>query len=332
MPRVLITPTTLKHIHHDGPHMALLRKAGIEIVTPPEPWDHQLVEEEVIQLLHGIDATIAGMEPYTERVFAAHPQLKVVARVGVGYDAVDVAAATRHGVAVTITPGTNHETVAELTFALLLALTKQITTDDRQMRQGIWHRHVTIPVRGSTLGIVGLGRIGKAIAVRAQAFGMKVQAFEVQPDQEFVKQQGIRLVDLPTLLQTSDVVSLHAPATPETKHLINRQTLAMMKPTAFLINTARGGLIDEPALVEALKNGKLAGAGLDVFAEEPPAKDHPFYQLDNIVMTPHTGGTDTKSRIDMAELAAKAVVELLAGRWPEELVVNKDVRVSYARK
>lgn len=324
MKRVLITPTTLKNI--PGRYRTLLEEAGMEIVTPPEPWDHQLREEELMQLLPGIDATVAGMEPYNAKVLAAFPQLKVVARVGVGYDAVDLDAATALGIAVTITPGANHDTVAEHAFSLLLAWAKHVTTGDRELRLGQWNRQVTVPIRGATMGIIGLGRIGKAMALRAQAFGMKVIAHEVTPDAAFVAQHKIQLVDLPKLFKTSDVVSLHAPATPATRHLVNRETLAMMKPTAFLLNTARGGLIDEEALFEALHSRRIAGAGLDVFAQEPPPKDHPFFQLSNIVMTPHTGGTDIQSRLDMAELASRAIVELAAGRWPAELIVNGSVR------
>lgn len=324
MPRVLITPTTLKGI--EGNYLTLLREAEMEIVTPPEPWDHQLREEEILEQLKGVDATIAGMEPYNARVLAAHPQLKVIARVGVGYDAVDLAAATKQGVAVTITAGANHDTVAEHAFSLLFALAKQVVVDDRTVRQGKWIRHVTIPIRGQTLGIVGLGRIGKAMALRALAFGMKVIAYELQPDTNWLAQHDVKLVDLTTLLRQSDVVSLHAPATPETKHMINEKTLAMMKPNAFLINTARGGLVDEPALVAALKSNRIAGAGLDVFAQEPPPQDHPFFALDNVVMTPHTGGTDLQSRLDMAEFAARSIVELSQGKWPGHLIVNREVK------
>jgi D-3-phosphoglycerate dehydrogenase / 2-oxoglutarate reductase len=330
MPRVLITPTTLKNI--TGNYLTLLQKAGMEIVTPPEPWDHQLSEDEMMVLLKGIDATVAGSEPYTVKVLAAHPQLKVIARVGVGYDAVDMKAATEHAVAVSITPGANHDTVAEHAFSLLLALAKHVTIVDRQMRQGEWIRHCTVPIRGKTLGIVGLGRIGRAMALRGLAFGMKVIACEVNPDTAFVAQHHIKLVELPELFRSSDVVSLHAPATTETKHLVNRQTLALMKPTAFLLNTARGGLIDEVALVDVLKLGRLAGAGLDVFAQEPPPKDHPFFALENVVLTPHTGGTDTQSRLDMAELASKAIVELYAGHWPAELIVNQEIRQRFRWK
>lgn len=324
MPRVLITPTTLKGI--EGRYLTLLQQAGMEIVTPPEPWDHQLDEAEMMEQLSGISATVAGSEPYNDRVLAAHPQLKVIARVGVGYDAVDVEAASSRGVVVAIAPGANHDTVAEHAFSLLLALAKHVTIVDRQMRQGEWIRHCTVPVRGGTLGIVGLGRIGKAMALRGIAFGMKVIAHDVQPDASFSAKNQVRMVDLPTLFRESDVVSLHAPATPATKHLVNRQTIASMKPNAFLINTARGGLVDEEALFDALKHKRIAGAGLDVFAQEPPPKNHPFFGLENVVLTPHTGGTDTQSRLDMAELASTAIVELAAGRWPGHLIVNQEIK------
>src|SRR5438552_9486937 len=186
MPRVLITPVQMKGVQ--GTYLERLGKAGFEIVTPPAPWDHQLTEEEMFQVLPGVDATLAGSEPYTQKVLTSHPQLKVIARLGVGYDAVDVPAATEHGVVVTITCGTNHDTVAEHAFSLLLALAKYVTVTDRQMRQGLWIRDVTIPIRGRTMGIVGLGRIGKAMALRSLAFGMKVIAFDTQPDAAFAQQ------------------------------------------------------------------------------------------------------------------------------------------------
>ncbi len=324
MPRVLITPTQLHELQ--GPYINLLNDAGLEIVTPPAPWDHQLSEAELMVALKNVAATVAGSEPYTERVLQAHPQLKVIARVGVGYDAVDVPAATAHGVAVAISPGANHDTVAEHAFSLLLALTKHVTLADREMREGKWIRRITIPLRGQTLGIVGLGRIGKAMAQRGIAFGMKVIAHDVQPNDSFCQTHGIAVVELNDLFRRADVISLHAPMFSATLNMLYDSTLALMYPTAYLLNTARGGLIDEAALFEALKNNKIAGAGLDVFAEEPPSQNHPFFALPNVVMTPHTAGTDSKSLLDMAALAAKAIVELAQGRWPAEQMINQEVR------
>jgi phosphoglycerate dehydrogenase-like enzyme len=176
------------------------------------------------------------------------------------------------------------------------------------------------------LGIAGLGRIGKAVALRGESFGMKLLAHEPLADKAFVAEHKISLVPFDRLLSESDYLTLHVPLAPETRHVINRRTLALMKPTAFLINTARGGLIHEKDLAEALKSRRIAGAALDVFEQEPPPADHPFFQLDNVVVTPHAAGVDLKSRDDMAMSAAQAIVSLSRGEWPEEKLVNSEVR------
>src|SRR5262249_30218553 len=235
----LIAPMTLAGI--DGEFLHVLRNAGFELIFPGVA--HQLLEDELLHHLTGIDASLAGSEPYTPRVFRAHPQLKVVARVGVGYDAVDLDAATANGTAVTIAPGTNQEAVAELCFALMLGLAKDLPNQHNGLRAGGWPRRANIPLRGRTLGLAGLGRIGKAVAVRAQAFGRKVLAHDPYPDAAFAATHGIPFVSFEDLLRQSDFVSLHLPATRETRYIINRNTLALMKPTAYLLNTARGTLI-----------------------------------------------------------------------------------------
>jgi phosphoglycerate dehydrogenase-like enzyme len=321
MPKVLIAPMTLAGL--EGDFLRVLREAGFALVYPPQA--RQMTEEELLRELNGISASLAGSEPYTARVLQAHPQLKVVARVGVGFDAVDVEAATKQGVAVTIAPNTNQEAVAELCFTLMLCLAKDLVNQHLAVRAGQWPRRALLPLRGRTLGIAGLGRIGKAVAVRAQAFGMKLLAYEPYPDQAFVARHGVTLLPFERLLAESDYLTLHLPATPQTKHLLNKQTLAQMKPTAFLLNTARGALVCEADLYEALKVGKLAGAGLDVFEEEPPGKS-PLYELPNVVVTPHAAGTDLQSRDDMALSAAQAIVALSRGEWPADKIVNPGAR------
>jgi D-3-phosphoglycerate dehydrogenase / 2-oxoglutarate reductase len=321
MPKVLIAPATLAGL--DTSYLRLLREAGFEAVFPAQA--RQLTEEELLRSLKDIPAALAGSEPYSRRVIEANPNLRVIARAGVGYDAVDVPAATERGVAVTITPGTNQDSVAEHTFALILALAKDLINQHQGTRAGRWPRRSNLPLRGRTLGIVGLGRIGKAVAVRGHCFKMPLLAYEPYPDAAFVKQYGITLVPFERLLRESDYVSLHVPLTAESRHLINRRTLALMKPTAYLINTARGGLVSEADLLEALRAGRLAGAGLDVFEEEPPGVT-PLLELDNVVLTPHAAGVDVQSRDDMAESAARAIVALSRGEWPAEQVVNPEVR------
>ena len=321
MQKVLIAPMTLAGI--EGAFLNVLRGAGFELVFPPHA--RQMTEDELLGQLQGITASVAGSEPYTARVFDTYPGLRVVARVGVGYDAVDVDAATRHGVAVTIAPNTNQDAVAEQTFALMLALAKDLVPQHCAVKAGGWPRRATLPLRGRTLGIAGLGRIGKAVALRGKAFLMPLLAYDPYPDTAFARDHGITLVPFERLLTESDYLSLHLPATAATKHLINRDSLARMKPTAFLLNLARGSLVCEADLLEALKAGRLGGAGLDVFEEEPPGKT-PLAERDNVVLTPHAAGTDLQSRDDMALSAAEAIVSLSRGEWPAEKVVNPAVR------
>jgi phosphoglycerate dehydrogenase-like enzyme len=324
MPKVLIAPATLANV--GGAYLEALRGAGFDLVFSPFP--AQMVEEQLLPTLKGCDASLAGSEPYTRRVLEANPQLRVIARAGVGYDAVDLAAANERGIAVTITPGTNQDAVAEHAFALMLALVKNLIPQHQGTVAGRWPRQSNLPLRGRTLGIAGLGRIGKAVAVRGAVFGMPLLAYEPYPDQDFVRRHNVTLVPFERLLAESDFLSLHLPLTAESRHLINKDTLARMKPTAFLINTARGGLVCEADLYQAIKAGRLAGAGLDVFEEEPPGIS-PLFGLDNVVVTPHAAGVDIQSRDDMALSAAQAIVSLLRGEWPAEKVVNPQVRPKF---
>jgi D-3-phosphoglycerate dehydrogenase / 2-oxoglutarate reductase len=322
MPKVMIGPAPLARLQ--GDFLTVLKEAGFEFAYPKVAV--QLTEQDLLGQLHGIPAALAGSESYTRRVFEAHPQLRVVARVGVGYDAVDVKAATEHGVVVTIAPGTNQDAVSEHCFMLILALAKNLLRQHQPIRDGKWPRQANLPLRGKTLGLVGLGRIGRSMTTRALAFGMKVMAYEPFPDVAFVEKHGVRLAPLEDLLRESDYVSLHLPAMEGTRALINADRLKLMKPTAFLINTARGAVVDELALYEALRDKRIAGAGLDVFEEEPPLPGNPLLTLDNVVLTAHTAGVDLQSRDDMARKAAECIAAISRGEWPAECVVNPEVR------
>jgi D-3-phosphoglycerate dehydrogenase len=327
MTRVLISPTTLAGVQ--ASFVDVLKAEGFELVYHGQK--SQLDEEKILVTLKGIDAVLAGSEPYNERVLTAHPQLKVIARVGVGYDAVDCAAATRHGVVVATTPNTNQGAVAEHTFAMMLALTKNIVSQHVGTREGRWPRGSNIPMRWRTMGIAGLGRIGKATATRARAFEMKVIAYDPFPDTAWAAANDVKLVSLEELFRESDFLTLHMPALPETAKMVNAKMLALMKPTAYLINTSRGAVIDEADLYEALKARRIAGAGLDVFAQEPPG-DSPLLTLDNVVLTPHAAGVDLQSRDDMARSAADAIISLSRGEWPTEKVVNPEVKKTFRWK
>lgn len=328
MPKVMIGPAQLAKLDIEFVHV--LKNAGFDLIYPDK--QVQMVEEDVLRQFAGIPASLAGSEPYTRKVFETFPDLKVVARAGVGWDAVDQQAATDHGVVVCIAPGTNQDAVAEHTFMLILALAKNLLGQHQPIKEGKWPRRANLPLRGKTLAVVGLGRIGKAVALRGLAFGMKITAYEPFPDKAFVDKHGIKMGTLEEVLRAGDYVTLHLPAFAETRHLIGKKTLALMKPTAFLINTARGAVVDEAALYEALKDKKIAGAGIDVFEEEPPGADHPFLKLDNVVLTAHTAGVDLQSRDEMALKAAECIVKLSKGEWPADCIVNPEVKSKFKWK
>jgi D-3-phosphoglycerate dehydrogenase / 2-oxoglutarate reductase len=278
-------------------------------------------EDELIALLaEGVDATVAGGEPYTRRVLEASPRLKHIARWGVGYDKIDLPAATELGVLATTTQGANDWGVADHAVALMLGLGHVLVENDRAVRGGTWARHVGTDLWRKTVGIVGLGRIGKGVARRVSGFEARILAYEPYAvDREFCATHGVEVVDLETLLRESDYVTLHLPASAETRHFMDAERLALMKPTAFLVNTARGALIDEDALHAALVAGKLGGAGLDVREQEPP-EDARFTDLPNVILTSHIAGITHETVAAMAHMAVDSILDAAAGRRPHGLL------------
>jgi D-3-phosphoglycerate dehydrogenase / 2-oxoglutarate reductase len=305
------------------PSLQPLRDHGFEIVMNEK--GRLLTEGELIERLPGVYATVAGGEPYTARVFKSSPDLKVVARFGVGWDKVDVDAATRHGVAVAMAFGTNHESVADGAMALALALSVDLFRLHRRVAQGGWGAAVHTGLWGRTMGIVGLGRIGRATARRAQGFAMRVLAYDSAPDLNYARDNNIELVSLDGLLAEADIVSLHTPILPQTRNIIGPRELGLMKPTAFIINTARGGLIEETALYEVLAERRIAGAGLDVFAKEPP-EGSPLLKLDNVILSPHAIGMDEAAERLMAERCVSNILAIHSGRDPgSDFILNPQV-------
>lgn len=293
-----------------------LRDAGhaVELVDRPG-----IGEAEMAELARDRHALIVGVEPVTERVLEAAGDLRIVARPGVGYDQVDVATATRRGVAVTITPGANTESVADHTLALILACARRVTELDAAVHAGEWPRSVGLELRGRVLGILGIGAIGRAVALRAQAFGMRVVAYDPAPDPAYAAAHGVELVGLDELLGRADIVSLHAPHTPDTDGLVDQSLLERMRPHAILVNTARGGLVDEQAVADALAAGRLGAVGLDVLASEPPTAS-PLLHSERAVLTPHVAAYTGAALERMAGMAVAAVLDALAGRTPHGLV------------
>jgi D-3-phosphoglycerate dehydrogenase len=264
-----------------------------------------------------IEGLIVRQGEIDEDVIAASPRLRVIAKHGTGVDNIDLDAATRLGIPVLRALGANARSVAEHTIALALALLKDLGRLDRAVRGGEWPKagYVGRDLAGAKLGLIGFGAIGRDVAALARGLGMAVSVFD--PYATGLPADVQRETDLDTLLASADIVSLHCPLTTETRHLIDAKRIGRMKPGAFLVNTARGDIVDEAALIEALRNGVIAGAGLDSFAAEPPAKNSPLWSLPNIIVTPHTGGAAKGAMRAMAETAARHVVRVLAGGEPD---------------
>jgi len=303
-----------------GAYRDILESAGL-IVRFPKQGGSVLTEAQLEAELDGVEATIASTEPYTASILKKAPSLRVISRTGVGYDSIDTKAAMERDVVVACTPGTNHDAVAEHAFALLLAVAKRIVPNHGEVAQGGFRRQPSRPLRGKTLGLVGLGRIGRAVARRAAAFEMQVLAHDPFVKEPPVDAAQVALVAFEELLARSDIISLHAAATESTSRLICAVTLARMKQGVVLINTSRGTLVDEAALKEALLSGKAAAAGLDVFEREPPGGS-PLLNAPNVVLSPHVAGVDEQAFEDMATMAAQTIVDLYQGRWPGERIVN----------
>ena len=289
-------------------------------------------EAERIDAAREADAMLVRTGAVTRALVEACPRLKIVSRHGVGYDAVDVPACTEHGVLVTITPNANATAVSEHALALMLACARKITQADALLKTGRWAREpfVGIELSGRTLGLVGLGRVGSKVAHLAQAFGMTVLAADPYTPAERAAALGVTLLSLEEMLPQADLISVHAPLTPDTHHIIGRRTLPLCKPTAILVNTARGPLVDPEALADALEAGQIACAGIDVFEQEPFAADDRLHALPNVIATPHVAGNTDESLINLSVDAARNILAVFEGRMPEGLV-NPDVLKNTSR-
>lgn len=292
--------------------------------------------EEILAAAADCDALLVISARVPANVVERLDRCRVIARLGAGTDRIDVEAATRAGIVVANVPDFCVNELAEHTFALLLAWTRRLPYMMAQMRQGNWtarHHPGVHRLAGQTLGLVGFGHSAVAVAERARSFGLRLRAWVREPGKYAAKAAalGVELVGWDRLLADSDFVSLHVPLTPATRHLIGARELALMKPTALLINTARGAIVDESALVAALRAGRLGGAaldvfdGIDVFAPPGPPPSHPLLELDNVLLTPHSGGSSVESTLDSKVRGARNAAEVLSGRWPP-YVVNPEVK------
>ncbi|MGB7969093.1 MAG: phosphoglycerate dehydrogenase, partial [Methanobacterium sp.] len=281
-----------------------------------------ITKEELLDVIKDFDAIIVrSRTKVTREVIEASPKLKIIARAGVGVDNVDVQAATERGVMVINAPESTSITVAEHTMGLMLALSRKIAIADSSVKQGKWEksRFMGIELNGKTLGVIGMGRIGSQVVTRSKAFGMSTIVYDPYITKKTALELGVTVVDLETLIKKSDVMTIHVPLTNETKHLISKEQFEMMKENAFIINCARGGIINEDDLFEALSTNKIRGAGLDVFENEPP-KDSPLLGLDNIVLTPHIAASTSEAQRDAAIIVANEIKKVFKGQSPKNVI------------
>jgi len=310
------------------PAMDILKaKFDVKVWSEEAPPSKSALLEEV-KNIDGLYCLLT--EKIDEEIIAAGKKLKAICQVAVGYDNIDVAAATKRGIYVTNTPGVLTDTTADMAFALLMSVARRVAEADRNVRQGKWKISWGLTmllgqdVWGKTIGIIGLGRIGSAVAKRAIGFNMKALYYDAIRYPELEKKLGVEYVNLETLLKQSDFVTLHVPLLSQTRHLIGEKELKMMKKTACLINTSRGPVVDEKALYKALKEGWIWAAGLDVWEKEPTDPDNPLLKLENLTATPHIASGSIETRTKMAVMAAENLVNILEGKVPPNLV-NKDV-------
>lgn len=316
--KILVTPTSMQP-DNENDALKKLRAFSEDLVF--NPLKRPLTEEELILLLKNCDGYLAGVDFVTADVIASCPKLKVISRYGAGYDRVDIDAARRVGITVTNTPGVNAQAVGELAFGLILSLARRIPYLNQQTKAGRWVRSVGMELKGKTLGILGLGAIGKVVARCGQGFGMDVITYDPFVDEAYCRENKIEVVSAEEMIAKGQVISLHLPLNDETRNYINKDTIQRMQKGALVINTSRGGLVNEEDVYEALKSGRLGGLGLDAFAIEPP-EPSPLFELENVVITPHTGAHTKEATELMGEVAVRNLIAVLTGKECQ-YIVNK---------
>ncbi|RBP46981.1 phosphoglycerate dehydrogenase [Garciella nitratireducens] len=313
--KILITPRSFGKTN-DVP-FKILEKHGYEIIR--NQTGEKYSEQQLIDIIEEMDGIIVGLDPISRKVLEKAKNLKVVTKYGVGLDNIDLRAAKRLGIQVTFTPGANDESVADFTFSLMLSVSRHIKQLDEIVRNDCWGKIIGTEVYGKTLGIIGTGAIGKDVARRARGFNMEILAYDIYPDENFAKKIGLKYVDKKTLLKNSDFISFHVPLTDEMYHFIDEEELKMMKDSAIIINTSRGGIINEDSLYYALRDKKIAAAALDVFENEPPINSR-LLELDNVLLSPHCGASTIDATNRMGLMAVEGLISILEEKEPKYLV------------
>ena len=314
MGKVLVTSSHFETLCQSA--KKLLMDAGHEPVVYQGELPYMSFEE-IDGVIGDIDGAIIGLDDWTDEVFQIAPKLKVVAKFGVGTDNIDKESAARHGIKVINAPGINANAVAELTVGLIIDMLRGITQLHMAMTKGQWVRALGSELEGRTVGLMGFGAIAKLVAKKLQGFDVKVLAYDLYPDHETAKRYGVELVTADEVIEKSDILSIHVPSTPETFHMFDDAVFARMKPGAYLVNAARGAIVDTQALLRALNTGRLAGAALDAFENEPLKADDPLLLSGKVVCTPHTGAETKETYHKVSMCAAQGVIDVLAGKDPQ---------------
>lgn len=314
--KILVTPTSLQP---GKGSLALERLQGFCSDLVFNQAGQPLDEDELISLLKVCDGYLAGLDQVSARVLQSCPDLKAISRYGAGYDRVDIKAANLLGIQVSNTPGANAQAVAELSFALLMSLARSIPYLHRETAEGKWVRSTGTELSGKTLGIIGLGAIGKRVAACASGFEMNILAYDPYIQEDYCREHSITPTDFDSVVKKADFITLHLPLNESTYHLIGEQALAMMKPGAIIVNASRGGIIDEEAAYEALSAGKLGGLGLDAFEQEPPGAS-PLFSLPNVIATPHAGAHTREATTAMADMSVDNLICMLSGKECKNIV------------
>ena len=307
--KILITPRSFASFSDKPLKMLTERDYKIKRNNTGRPYK----KEEMLKFIRDIDGIIIGIDELSAEIIEKANALKVISKYGTGLDNIDINMATNKKIVVTNTPTANVDAVADLTFGLILSLARRIPEADKKTKSGRWEKIIGKSVWKKTVGIIGLGKIGRQVVKRARGFEMNILAFDIIKDKKFAQKYGIKYVNLEKLLRKSDYISIHIPLNDATRNMISYEELEKMKKDAFLINTSRGGIVDEEALYDALKNNKLRGAALDVYTNEP-LRESPLKELDNVIMTPHIGAYTEEAIENMSIQAAQNLIDVLEGR------------------
>jgi D-3-phosphoglycerate dehydrogenase / 2-oxoglutarate reductase len=312
---ILVGPVRYSELCPDG--RKLLLDAGFTLIENPS--ERPYTFEDMLPYLGNIHAAVAGVELWNEQVFKLAPELRAIGRLGVGLDNVDLEAAAANGTYVSNVPGGNANAVAELAVGLLISLQRKIAVMDKDIRGGRWDRYTGSELTGKTLGLVGFGAIAQLVAKRMAGFDVRIVASDPYPNAEAAARLGVEIVPFEEVLASADLLSVHAPHTEETHHLINEDALSLMQPHAVLVNTSRGGLVDEKALYLALELGTIAGAALDVWEHEPVSPDNPLLGLKTVLATTHAAADTIEAYRTVGLATAQAIIDVFSGRDPQNL-------------